>query len=110
MMKVISAEITQTDKRNRVIGGLYITFNSKENVKQGDYMNLLYPEKSSPFKVVGVKVVGDLLEISAREAGYYAWKLEKLPNLDLRSLVGLEVLPITDENEIKKIKEQSCWC
>lgn len=110
MNKVTSAEIVQHNKRARVTGGLYITFNSKENVKHGDYINLLYTGHNRPFKVVGVKVVGDLLEVSAKEVGYWAHKLDQIPDLDLRSLIGLEVLPITDTDEIKEINEQSCWC
>lgn len=110
MNKVTFAEIVQHNQRARVTGGLYITFNSKENVKLGDYINLLYAGLNKPFQVVGVKVVGDLLEVSAKEVGYWAHKLDRIPDLDLRSLIGLEVLPITDTDEIKEINEESCWC
>ena len=108
MNKITTAEIIKSDKRSRTIGGLYIAFNS-ENVKQGDYVNLAYMNRSYPFKIVGVKVTGDLLEVNAREVGYFARKLDRLPYMDLRQLIGLEIVPVVDETEIAKIREESLW-
>lgn len=110
MNEVISAEIIQFNKRERIPGGLYITFNSSSNVKNEDYVKLLFPKNNRPFQVVSVKVVGELLEVVATEAGYFARKLKNMPDLDLRSLIGIQVIPIVDEKEISKIKEESCWC
>lgn len=109
MNKITTAEIIKSDKRSRTIGGLYIAFNSEANVKQGDYVNLTYMNRSYPFKIVGVKVTGDLLEVNAREVGYFARKLDRLPNMDLRQLIGLEIVPVVDEAEIAKIREESLW-
>lgn len=110
MNKVTTAEIVQRNVKTRVSGGLYITFKSEDNVIQGDYVNLLYPNQARPFKVVEVKVVGDLLEVNAKEVGYFARRLNMLPDLDLRSLIGLEVTPVKDKEEIARITEESCWC
>ena len=109
MNKITYAEMTQHGKRTRTIGGLYISFNCEEIVKQGDYVNITYMGTNHPFKITSVKVFGKSLEVRAKEAGYFARKLDRTLDFDLRQLIGLEVIPVVDEAEIAKIREESLW-
>ena len=105
MNKITKSEIVQSDKRHRIIGGLYITFNS-EDVKVGDYVGLRIDIKH-PFKVISVKTSGDLLEACAVETGFFANKISRNPFFNPKQIIGYGLEPIVDENEIREIREES---
>lgn len=110
IMKVQSVEHVQSDKRNRIIGGVYITFNSIDNVCKDDYFKLEFNGNTYNFQVTSIKVIGGILEVQACEAGYFVNKLSNKEGIDLRTIVGVEISPIKDKEEIKQIREESLWC
>lgn len=109
-MKVLNVELLESKRMGmRVIpGGVHIHFESAENVKKDDYFKINLDGKLYYFKAVEIKVEGKNLKITAQEVGYYAYKLD-FKGIDLRSVIGLEVLPVNDLLKIKEIEEQSCW-
>ena len=108
-MKVITAELVSSNRRERITGGVYIEFETTDNVKKDDYFKLKTQDSNYDFQATGIKVEGDKLKITAREVGYWAQKLDR-NGIDLRTLIGCELVAVTDDEEKSKIYERSCWC
>ena len=108
-MKVLTAELVASNKRERISGGVYIEFETSENVKKYDYFKVKVDGFNYDFQANGIKVDGDKLKITAKEVGYWAQKLDK-KGVDLRLVIGSEVIAVVDEAEKGKIYERSCWC
>lgn len=47
--------------------------------------------------------------LSVELVGYWTQKLDK-KGVDLRLVIGSEVVAVTDKSEKSKIYERSCWC
>ena len=108
-MKVLTVELVASNKRERISGGVYIQFETKDNVKNDDYFKVIVNEYNYYFQANGIKVEGENLIITSKEVGYWAKKLDH-KEIDLRTVIGCEVIAITNEEEKKKIYEMSCWC
>lgn len=126
LMKVTNAELVSFNKRLRISGGVYIKYVSSENVSKGslvkiEYNSLLMLNPDHYFEVTDVKIDGNLqsrflpeqnnnLEVTAKEVGYWAKKFDKIEDFDLRRLIGLEVINVSDSETISKVREMSLWC
>ncbi len=106
-MKVLSAELVSPDKRARILGGVYIEFETTENVKKDDYFKLYVNPFTYEFQAERIKASGDKLIVSAREVGYWRVKIDT-ERVDLRTLIGCLVIPVTDELEKSRIREKTC--
>jgi hypothetical protein len=80
-MKVLTAELVASNRREKISGGVYIEFETTENVKKGDYFKVRVGNDNYDFKATGIKVIGEKLMITAKEVGYWAWKLEDKPEI-----------------------------
>jgi len=109
-MQITSTEIIESDKRNRVSGGLYIEFTSSENVVVDNYFSIVFEDRIQYFVARTIKIDGENLKVTAKKTGYWGEKLDRKENLDLRKLIGIEVTQITDPEIIKKIKQESLYC
>lgn len=109
-MKITNAQLISTNKRARIRGGVYIDYISKENAVKGSNIKLEFENKNHYFEVTDILINGELLEVKAREVGYWATKFDNKSDFDLRKLIGLEVSKIEDTKTISKIHEMSCWC
>lgn len=105
-MNVITAEI----KKHGADKGLFIKTSSRDNLICGDFLVIKANEKFYPFKIVSLFTFGEELEITAKEVGYFARQLGEKKDLNLRSLINLEISVVTDEQRIKEIREESSWC
>lgn len=105
-----NAEILSADKRARVSGGLYVTFLTSENVTKGSLFEVNVDNKWHTFKVTDISIQGKDLLVKGKEYGYWSCKLDRDEDLDLRNLVDRDVAMITDEERIKKLHEEACWC
>ena len=111
VMTVLEAGSVADDKRARISGGFHIYFKSKELIRNGDYVRLASDQGvSQSYVVVDVVSGGELLAVSAKEAGYFAKFESRKSDFDPRSLLGLRVEVVTDPEVIKSIKESSLWC
>jgi hypothetical protein len=108
-MKVLTAELVASNRRERVSGGVYIEFETTENVKKDDYFKVRVGDNNYDFQANGIKVIGESLKITANEVGYWASKLDH-KGIDLREVIGCDITPVTDDTEKSKIRERSCWC
>jgi hypothetical protein len=90
--------------------GLAIEFRTLEKINADTYVQIEYEGVKKVFKVSEVEVSGGLLIGRAKESGYWAKKLSKNSELDIRSLIDLGVEKVVDEDEIKSIKESSQYC
>lgn len=108
-MKVLSSELLESNRRERKPGGVYIEFESVENVNKGDYFKVKVDGYNYDFKVLEIKAEGVKLKIKANEVGYWAEKLDE-KGVDLRLIVGSDVIPVLDKVEKSRIAERSCWC
>ena len=105
-----NAEIISSDKRARISGGLYVTFLTSQNVIKGDLFEVNVDDKWHSFKATDITIQGKDLLVKGKEYGYYASKLERKDDLDLRTLIDRDVLMITDDERKNRLHEQSCWC
>lgn len=110
LMKVTNVSLKESDRISRVSGGVYIEYISSDNVVKDSYLKLTYKESTHYFQVSSIELDGKNLKISAREVGYYARKFDRMKDLDMRDLIGLEVIKVDDKESISKINEMSCWC
>jgi len=98
------------DERNS-----FITFVTDESVRLGSYVIFTMAvdainKSNQTFEIVGIEIEDGKLRCKAKEVGYWHIALNRKDNLDIRKLIGLEVLAITDEKTIAGIRESSLWC
>ena len=105
-----NAEIISSDKRARITGGLYITFLTSQNVTKDDLFDVNVDDKWHSFKATDISIQGKDFLVKGREYGYWASKLDRKADLDLRNLLDRDVAMITDTERIKRLHEQACWC
>lgn len=111
LMRVLSIENVERNIRTHTRGGIYITFNSSDNIKKNDLFEIKLYDKYYYFEAESIKVIGKLLEVQATETGYWANKLSNLKqDIDLRDVIDVEVFPIKDEKKIAQIRDAACWC
>ena len=106
--KVIDAVIVSSGRR--VENGTYIIFETNVNVTIGKYVDMKYNNSIHNFEILDISIKGDNLIVDACEVGYYATKFEKIKDFDLRKLIDSDIYLVDDDEQIKKIREQSCWC
>jgi hypothetical protein len=91
--------------------GCIIKFETDSNVIKGDKLKIKFKEHNQFFEIFNLSISKDnLLVVEAKEVGYWAMKLDRRQDLDLRDLAGLKIFHIKDQKEIDKINEASCWC
>ena len=108
-MVVLKVELVEANKKERISGGVYITFLSNENVKKDDYFKVYLDGKNYEFQATGITPEQNLLQITAKEVGYYATTLSH-KGIDLISVLNCPVTAVTDEKEKKDIHEKTLWC
>lgn len=87
-----------------------ICFYSEENVSTGDIFGVKIDDIKYYFIVDEVVACcKDILSVSAEEYGYYNMPYKKV-GFDIRSLIGLDAEILSDDKEISKLKEESCYC
>jgi len=91
--------------------GSVIKFETPENTTLNNLFKVSYNSKNHYFQSTNIEIGQDnQLIVEAKEVGYWARKFDRLPDLDIRTIIGLSVIKITDPLEIKSINETSCWC
>ena len=91
--------------------GCIITFVTNDKVVVGDKFGVKLEERTHYFDAIEIGITPDKkFEVKSNEVGYWARKIENKKDFDLRSIIDLEVSPIKDEQTLKKIHEESCWC
>lgn len=88
------------------VNGLYVVFNSDENVSEKDIYTLCVEGVRDPyeFEVIQIRTDGKTLEVTAKRRKE-GWNEAEI---DIRSLIGLEIIKMTDADEIKRTREK--WC
>ncbi len=101
-------EITQVKHTDSTRGGVSITFSTTDQIAYGDIVSIEYDSKTRYFKVSYVETINQfVVNCEATNYGYY----NLLRNIkDIRDLLGLKITIVTDEDEIKKLKNQSHYC
>jgi co-chaperonin GroES (HSP10) len=109
-MKVTNAQINETNRITRLVGGVYIDFSTKESMSTGTILALEKDGETHYFNVAQIRVEGDNLLVTAKEVGYWAKKFDQIENFDIRSLIGTDLTVITDKAMLAKVNKMSCWC
>lgn len=107
-----SIQTASIDKHRRKSGldGLVIEFITDEPVKDGQLVEIIFGGVM-PFTIREVEITSNKkLLCKATESGYWATKLSRKKDLDIRTLIDIDVELVTDADRIKKINEESCWC
>ena len=100
-MKILNAEFTTGNKRANYTGGLYIDILSEDNVIIGDLFKMYYNDKSHYFSAINIETEGEYLAVILKEIGYYIDLFKHKYDVDLRNIIGYELTPVTNEDEIK---------
>lgn len=101
--------IVTTGKINS--NGSEIKFTTEDNVSIGSSFKMPVENRFHYYEATSVEL-GDNnnLIVTAKEVGYWARKLDRYPDFNLRNIVGLKVEQMTGIEELKKLREASCWC
>ncbi len=108
--KVLKATIDRRTKRMSGLNGLTIEFETDHTITDSTVIELLYNGERKPFNVREVEIAGNKLLGRAVECGYWAQKLDRKEDLDLRTLIDCEVELVDDAERLKQIRTESCWC
>lgn len=101
---------TRALKGKKTTKDLCIFFTSNESFPMRTYLSLVVPDTNQNCYFQVSEVVFDgVYKYVAREIGYFKYKFHKNRD-DIGILKDLFVNIITDEEQIQKINEQSCWC
>jgi len=113
--KVKDAKILKATKDRRTklmsgLTGLVIEFETETNITDKTVVELMYDGKRKPFNVREVEIAGNKLLGRAVECGYWAQKIGRQDDLDLRTLIDCGVEMVEDSERLKQINTESCWC
>lgn len=108
--KILKATRDRRTKRMSGLNGLVIEFETEINITDKTVVELLYEGKRKPFNVREIEIAGNKLIGRAVECGYWATKLDRQDNLDLRTLIDCGVEMVEDSERLKQINTESCWC
>jgi hypothetical protein len=108
--KILKAVRDRRTKRLSGLNGLVIEFETETNITDRTVVELIYNGKRKPFNVREVEIADNKLLGRAVECGYWATKLDKQDDLDLRTLIGCGVEMVEDNERLKQINTESCWC
>jgi hypothetical protein len=109
-MIIKNIKIISGDKRKKIIGGVYIEYESINNVIKGDITELIFKNKKHFFEVTDIFIIGEKLNITAKEIGYWCNLFDHQKDIDLRDIIGLNLTEIRDTEHIAQIHEESCYC
>ena len=114
-MKVLFAEICKgtINRRTRRITGLQggvITFQSEESLSVGSVVSIHLNDMKRFFKIAEVSTTdSETLEYAAENYGYWGKKIDKIKDLDLRTLVDLPITLVTDKDQLKLLVNSSAF-
>lgn len=108
-VKILKAKRDIRTRRLSGLNGLVIEFETEETITDKTVVQLIYNDEIKPFNVREIEVSGDKLLGRAVECGYWAHKLEKQENLDLRTLIDCDIRMVKDEETLKNIRQASLW-
>lgn len=106
--KVTNAKILNEGRCG--LNGVSIEFKTDTKINNQSVIQISFKDKLKPFNVKSVEIVDGMLLGNAIECGYWARKLDRDKDLDLRELIGCDVNLVTDDKTLKQIHEASCWC
>tara|TARA_R110000772_G_scaffold99722_8_gene199664 strand:+ start:274 stop:600 length:327 start_codon:yes stop_codon:yes gene_type:complete len=95
---------------------LFLEFKTNDVITDSDFVTIVFNgisdffDGEKPFEVIKVRIKNGLLVGTCKEAGYWAEKISRRENLDLRELIGLPVTKVTDVEDINIIIENSLLC
>jgi len=86
--------------------GTIIEFISNESISVKRKLSINHEDKDHYFEVVSVEtsIEDRELFVKAKEVGYWC------NNIDIRDLLGLEINIVTDNDTLRKIEKESCYC
>lgn len=100
--------------------GVTIEFKTYSNIKINSKLSIIInndidDKKEHYFEVIEIttqtqKQDQSYFIVVAKEVGYWANKLDRKNNFDIRSLIGLGICLINDKDKIAEINKESGWC
>ena len=109
-MTITNAQIVTTKTKFNCSENVNINYTSKENVIIGSNIEIIFENTKHYFEVTDISIVGENLNVIAKEVGYWAHAFIRKPDFDLRNLIGVELTKVEAKDEISNIYEMSCWC
>ena len=106
--KILDASIVSSGRK--VKNGTYITFETHVNITIGQYVDIVFDNKIHHFEVKDISIKGVKLSVDACEVGYYASRFDNNKDFDLRKLIDIDVVFVTDIDKIREIQQETCWC
>lgn len=108
---IAKADINPRTKRKSGLDGLIIEFRTEELIQDGNIIEIEFEGKMKTFRIDEIELgKNNTFFGRATEYGYWAEKLIKHPKLDIRKLMRLPIYLIEDENRLKILSDEACWC
>ena len=108
--KILKSNRDRRTKRMSGLNGLVIEFETETNITDKTVIELIYDGKRKPFNVREVEIANNKLLGRAVECGYWATKIDRQDDLDLRTLIDCGVEMVEDSERLKQINTESRWC
>ena len=114
-MKITHSEIVQgrrnpRTRRTEGLNGGVITFTTTGTANINSFFSIVVDGKQRFYKAAEISTIDkETVEVAAVETGYWAEKLSCNDEFDVRSILGLEVSLITDQDLIKNIIRASAF-
>lgn len=107
---IIKQAMIKSGRRGR---GSSIICHTTEDVKIGDVFKINYKTKGLAFKVTDIKTSGTTygeikFEVVLDHFGHYRVDVDS--SKELAELINYELIKVTDEQELKKLHNESCYC
>ena len=92
--------------------GTIIEFISNETISINSKLSINHENKEHYFEVTSVEtsIEDRELFVKAKEVGYWCNFLNEKSNCDIRDLLGLEINIVTNNDILRKIEKESCYC
>ena len=115
-LTVTHSEISKgtRNKRTRRVSGLnggVITFTTSAQVFDNDVFSLTINDKEHYYRVQEISTIDkETVEVAATEYGYWANYPSRQPDFDVRSLIDLILIKITDTEKLKNLRTSNSYC
>jgi len=92
--------------------GTIIEFISDESISVNKKISISHENKEHYFEVISIEtsIEDRELFVKAKEVGYWCNNFNNKSNFDMRDLLGLLINLVTDNDTLRKIEKESCYC
>ena len=90
--------------------GVIIKTVSVDDISIGTTLSILYDEKEHYFEIININTDGiGTISVKAKEIAYWCNRFDHI-KVDIRNLLYKDIQKVTDDEKLKQIAKENCWC